>query len=467
MKKFFFMLFATVLFAGCANRDMVNETTQSQNDKMVITVEKSPVLQGEVEGASLFRTSVDVSTSPMHTYWSTGDMIGLREVDKNGFAGNNSNWYEFSYNSSPNRENVAVGSFTNVKGNISDGDYVAVYPYNRERFATSSGGDGDMHFNILGQIHVGNNDYSNFGSNAFMYSSPFPVAKKTNDLDAGFDKESSGIYFNHATAFLVFNLKNIPAGTILYHIYVKAIGSETLWRTTAITPEGTAIYVNPTPAIKLFADIIDVSNGYTVDNMGTYEGGMVVNPGLSAGGAVSVCLRTNNGSYGFSVSFPNGIVPSYYYPINASWSLFTKIDDLWNGVFYTTPHIAGTNILVRSADELRWVAGVCNGTIPEYDMADIDSQNGATSFDFSGYTITLMKDIDLNGKTWEPIGISNQENFGGTFDGGGHRITNFGASSSLKNNTTDGIFDYIQNGANGGHVKNLFINGSINPYTIN
>ena len=74
--------------------------------------------------------------------------------------------------------------------------------------------------------------------------------------------------------------------------------------------------------------------------------------------------------------------------------------------------------------------------------------------DYSGYTITLSKDIDLSGHYWTPIGKNNSP-FCGNFEGCGYTI------SGLNIDTTDrmyvGLFGYVS----GAGINDVSISGSI------
>jgi len=468
MRKIFFLLPAMALFTGCANQDNLN-TEQLQNKQIVVKAEKSPWVQGEVsdESGTSLRTSIDVTTSPMTTYWSVGDAFDLMLINNNDFNGNTGGSFMFNYvPPTGGTTNEVSGRFTtSTGGTISPGRYIAFYPYSRAMLVTAAGtqGNGDVHLDLYGQNQNGSGSYNNYGTNAFMYTDYIDLTTEGSELKLGIDKESSGfINFKHTTALIYLTIKAIPVGTKLYQIQVKS--PETLWRTTAITPLDGVHYVNPTPSIKFFTD--DASgngvNEYVVDNTGTYKCVIVVNPGLSVGGYMYVYIRSNLGCHAYSLKFPEGVKPSYYYPISPSWTQLTKVVDVWDGTSYTIPHIVGNNILIRTATELRWVSGVCNryGYVPNWDFGGVTGANNPVGFDFTGYTITLANDINLNGKTWRAIGMDNKFGFNGTFDGAGHNISNF-----IPETTGGSIFQRIESGQNGGHVKNLYINGQ--PFSYN
>lgn len=67
----------------------------------------------------------------------------------------------------------------------------------------------------------------------------------------------------------------------------------------------------------------------------------------------------------------------------------------------------------------------------------------------------LKQNIDLKGKKWIPIGTSVNRPFMGTFDGGGHCISNFTINGKKYKNA--GFFGYIRDGI----VMNLDIDGII------
>ncbi len=81
-----------------------------------------------------------------------------------------------------------------------------------------------------------------------------------------------------------------------------------------------------------------------------------------------------------------------------------------------------------------------------------------------GYTFTLLNDVTLTSDSWDPIGYSADNCFGGVFDGDGHSITksddsNGGKAYAIGNDgkfISAGLFGYVS-GA-GAMVKNLTIN---------
>ena len=98
------------------------------------------------------------------------------------------------------------------------------------------------------------------------------------------------------------------------------------------------------------------------------------------------------------------------------------------------------NITVSTAEQLMAIAtNVNNGTMT-----------------YTGDVITLTADIDLSGKNWVPIGNDwdSGKRFQGTFDGGGHTISNL----TINTNTVYylGVFGCVERGT----VKNLVLANS-------
>lgn len=87
---------------------------------------------------------------------------------------------------------------------------------------------------------------------------------------------------------------------------------------------------------------------------------------------------------------------------------------------------------------------------------------------YSGYTVTLMRDVDLGGHEWTPIGTGIREDggytdeshtFQGTFDGNGKTISNLLIKITTVKDQAIGLFGIVD----GGTVKNLkFENVDIN-----
>lgn len=75
------------------------------------------------------------------------------------------------------------------------------------------------------------------------------------------------------------------------------------------------------------------------------------------------------------------------------------------------------NVTISTADALIWLSAQVNG------------QNGEAQ-NYHGKVITLAADIDLSGVDWTPIGNSGSTQFKGSFDGGGHTVSNMTIQAS-------------------------------------
>ena len=102
----------------------------------------------------------------------------------------------------------------------------------------------------------------------------------------------------------------------------------------------------------------------------------------------------------------------------------------------------GDPYIITTADELRWFAGLVNGT-----LTDGTSQNTAA-------WATLTADIDLGGEAWTPIGNSSTQ-YTGTFDGAGHTISNLTVDNSSAE--YQGFVGYL---GSGGAIQNLTLDES-------
>lgn len=133
---------------------------------------------------------------------------------------------------------------------------------------------------------------------------------------------------------------------------------------------------------------------------------------------------------------------------NAAFQAYENTLDDWSGAvdtdWYTANPTAST-FVINTAEELAGLAEIVN--------TGVDT--------FRGNTITLNKNLDLNGLDWTPIGTSSSNNnlkFGGVFDGNGHIIYN------LKADATEGagLFGFVFGDGYGtdGTIKNLTVEGA-------
>ncbi len=110
------------------------------------------------------------------------------------------------------------------------------------------------------------------------------------------------------------------------------------------------------------------------------------------------------------------------------------------------------NLTVTIADGVKLVAGEYYISSAE-GMFWFSDEVNINKNKFSGKTIKLMNDVDLNNTPWEPIGQTGATQFMGIFDGGENTIFNLNVDNSqLRNNhTAVGLFGWL----NAATVKNV------------
>ena len=108
--------------------------------------------------------------------------------------------------------------------------------------------------------------------------------------------------------------------------------------------------------------------------------------------------------------------------------------DVWDNSYNIDWYSADeTQFIITTAEELAGLAKIVNG--------DIDG----VSDDFSGDTIYLGDDIDLNNLPWTSIGDSSDNPFSGTFNGGKKTIDNVHIDYDAQ--SIAGLFGYVDGGS--------------------
>lgn len=84
-----------------------------------------------------------------------------------------------------------------------------------------------------------------------------------------------------------------------------------------------------------------------------------------------------------------------------------------------------------------------------------DAVNSGTTY--AGQTVKLTADLNLSGESnWKPIGnlvAYPGQSFNGTFDGGGHTISNLKCNDNTPNYAVAGLFGSVVNGT----IKDLTV----------
>ena len=128
--------------------------------------------------------------------------------------------------------------------------------------------------------------------------------------------------------------------------------------------------------------------------------------------------------------------------------------DVWDGTTDTSwyeNNKDAAEFSIGTAAELAGLAALVNGTAKDADSKQIAAVN------FSGKTIKLAKDIDLNNHVWTPIGTQGNP-FKGEFDGGQHSVANLKlVNTDDSGSAMIGLFGNI----NSGTVSNLTVSGEV------
>ena len=114
--------------------------------------------------------------------------------------------------------------------------------------------------------------------------------------------------------------------------------------------------------------------------------------------------------------------------------------DVWDGSSDIFTHGAGTEqspYLIENAEQLAFIAEMVNAGV----------------YTYSGNYFKLTTDLDLKNIPWTPIGETEEHQFGGSFDGNNHTISNLYISSA----TNAGLFGVVS----GGTYKKISIQGEI------
>lgn len=134
--------------------------------------------------------------------------------------------------------------------------------------------------------------------------------------------------------------------------------------------------------------------------------------------------------------------------------LSVETDTSWEGTTATNFDIGdGTQqnpYLISTGDELAYLANQVN--------------SGTT---YEGVYFQIAADIDLNGKSWTPIG-NEDHSFRGIIDGAGHTIANAVISITSANNNieTYGIFGTIGGGTQETILKNMAFNNIVVDFNV-
>lgn len=218
--------------------------------------------------------------------------------------------------------------------------------------------------------------------------------------------------------------------------------------------EGCTFSASEGKALQIYEDAATGENTVTITNCTfvaakqatTWDGKPVTGIDVNSNGAKFTVNINNCTTFGF----PTGL---------------NSYSDLWNVKDGGKAH---ANVYVDGA--LVWKAGsIANGVIlndeGEYlistaaGMFWFANEVNVNKKDFSGKTVKLTENINLDNAAWTPIGQTGATQFKGTFDGNSKTISNLNIDATTQTgaNYSSGLFGWL----NAAKVKNVTINGAV------
>lgn len=188
---------------------------------------------------------------------------------------------------------------------------------------------------------------------------------------------------------------------------------------------------------------IDSSNGATfIFNDCTFSGFNAF-----ASDLVSVtfnnCTFKHNGNYGHTNIWSKG------YFNNCTWEDNTSVGTRGDNahLYFNNVEESYMHTYIGSAESL---------------FAFAESVNGSDNKSWQGQSILLVADIDLENKTWTPIGQTGATEFKGIFDGQNHTIRNLNIDSSEQTDGyySSGLFGWIESHGQTITIKNVKVDGA-------
>ena len=180
-----------------------------------------------------------------------------------------------------------------------------------------------------------------------------------------------------------------------------------------------------------------------------------------ADGANNVCTLTNC-SYTGNVSGKN-----------SDGSVANPLDYMgYVGRGYTLNGCQGSKVVIDGVEFVQKHNTAAEAGI--YDIANLEISSKADMFwfanevnvnknAFSGKTVKLAANINLENESWTPVGQTGVATFNGVFDGQNYTISNLNVNSEAQTgeNYSSGLFGWVESHTAGhGHIKNVKIAGA-------
>lgn len=289
---------------------------------------------------------------------------------------------------------------------------------------------------------------------------------------------------------------NVKSGTVITgnnnYVGIEAVGNNTvvnIYDNTKIYQNGTGSYVGA---------IVGASYNATMNIYGGYgksaKCGIIV---MSTGATINVSggewIANNDGTV---ANDNNGVLVSQNNRYETGWAC-KSILNVTGGTFKGGYNCYGMGPGVEPDDaQINIKGGNFNADPASYVVAGYEAvekngayniikayeitEEGATIYSkggmfwfanevnvnknaFSGKTVKLANDIDLENAAWTPVGQTGATTFNGVFDGQDYTISNLNVNSEAQTGAhySSGLFGWVESHTAGhGHLKNVKINGA-------
>lgn len=136
----------------------------------------------------------------------------------------------------------------------------------------------------------------------------------------------------------------------------------------------------------------------------------------------------------------------------------TTEEDLNPEISWYLNDTTASEFKISNADQLFGFAKLVNGTAKKHTKAEDGTveDSAVSAVNFSGKTVKLTADIDLEDKDWTPIGMNSNKSFQGTFDGDGYTVKGMYINAPKGVSQYIGFFGYIRYAAT---IKNIIVEG--------
>lgn len=294
---------------------------------------------------------------------------------------------------------------------------------------------------------VGSTDANSTVSNCYCYdvTSKKPVVGTNNGTVTSCFYLASESTFGASSDTGARTAEEFSVGRVTWELNGKQGGTTVVWKQGEDKPTlsgSTIIY-------ELTLTKLSGEGSVTIDDEGVLTNGNTQYLYGKEGTNVNVTEPTLTGGNTLFY-FPQRptVISTTGYNATANTYYYTIGKEITPDYSWYTEHEGDETYVLRTAQELAGFAALVNGTAKDA------AGTTMAAVSFSGKTVKLGDDIDLEGYSWTPIGVGYV--FNGTFDGGNHAIRNLNVN--VANGRHAGLFGQVQ----GGIVQHLQVEGSAN-----